>query len=546
MKISGAAVACVFACFALVSVAQSAEPTSAADAASTPPPASERFNVFEYRVLGSSVLPRKDVETVLYSHLGPDKTLDDVEKARVALEQLFRQRGYPSVFVDIPTQDVDQGIVRLAVTEARLARVRAMGARYFSQRKILNEIPAARAGEVLYLPALREQLDDVNRESQDRVVTPVLRAGPRPGTVDLDLRVTDELPFHPSVEINDRYTANTERWRAVLNLGYDNVGQRGDQIGLMYQTAPEDPDDTSILSLNYTMRLAPDHLLALYALDSNSDIQAVGTLGVLGTGRVYGFRDVRILPTREGASQNVSCGADYKDYADTINLVPESEGSDEEVASIESGISYVNLTCQYSQAIAKGLLDGPTRFSFGANFGIRGLGNDPEEFGVKRFKARPNYFALDASASQLFPLPGGPAFFLAADGQYSVEPLINNEQFAAGGVDSVRGYAESQILADYGVRLSGELQSGRLGAGLWERAGFSQFQLFAFVDYATLRLHEPLPEQVADFSLLGAGAGIRLAWNKLTAQLHWAQALEDNGSVQSGDSRWHVMMHMGW
>ena len=59
---------------------------------------------------------------MLYPLLGPDKSLPDVESARAALETLYHDRGYGTVFVDIPPQKVDQGIVRLRVTEGRVER----------------------------------------------------------------------------------------------------------------------------------------------------------------------------------------------------------------------------------------------------------------------------------------------------------------------------------------------------------------------------------------------------------------------------------------
>jgi hemolysin activation/secretion protein len=40
----------------------------------------------------------------------------------------------------------------------------------------------------------------------DRRVTPTLRGGVEPGTVDVDLKVKDILPLHGSVELNNRYS----------------------------------------------------------------------------------------------------------------------------------------------------------------------------------------------------------------------------------------------------------------------------------------------------------------------------------------------------
>jgi hemolysin activation/secretion protein len=43
---------------------------------------------------------------------------------------------------------------------------------------------------------------------------------------------------------------------------------------------------------------------------------------------------------------------------------------------------------------------------------------------------------------------------LKANGQWASEPLISNEQFGAGGVNSVRGYREGEVFGDFGWRVS--------------------------------------------------------------------------------------------
>src|SRR5262245_55078889 len=87
------------------------------------------FDVMEYRVLGNTVLAARDIESAVYPFLGPAKSLDDVEQARLALENAYRSAGRGTVFVDIPEQDVgEDGVIRLRVTEGRLNTVRVTGA----------------------------------------------------------------------------------------------------------------------------------------------------------------------------------------------------------------------------------------------------------------------------------------------------------------------------------------------------------------------------------------------------------------------------------
>jgi hemolysin activation/secretion protein len=120
------------------------------------------FDVHEYRVLGNTTLTNRDIESVLYPLLGDHKTLADVEVARAALEKTYHDRGFGTVFVDIPEQSVDSAIVRLKVTEGRLNEVRTTGARYFSERKILAAVPAATAGTVPNVLDLQKQISAVS------------------------------------------------------------------------------------------------------------------------------------------------------------------------------------------------------------------------------------------------------------------------------------------------------------------------------------------------------------------------------------------------
>jgi hemolysin activation/secretion protein len=132
---------CAFLFMALIALdgsAKAATPAAPASATAEQPAPVAYFNVHEYRVLGNSVLSNREIETVLYPLLGDHKTLTDAEVARAALEKKYHDRGFATVFVDIPEQDVSDQIVRLKATEGRLHEVHISGARYFSERKIIE------------------------------------------------------------------------------------------------------------------------------------------------------------------------------------------------------------------------------------------------------------------------------------------------------------------------------------------------------------------------------------------------------------------------
>ncbi len=124
--------------------------------------------MLEYRVLGNTMLPATVIERAVYPYLGPAKSIDVVEHARADLEQAYHNAGFGTVFVDIPEQDVDGGVVRLHVTEGKLRRVAIEGARFFSAKEIRSAVPAATAGATPDLKAIQSEIATLNMQTADR------------------------------------------------------------------------------------------------------------------------------------------------------------------------------------------------------------------------------------------------------------------------------------------------------------------------------------------------------------------------------------------
>jgi hemolysin activation/secretion protein len=499
--------------------------------------AEQRFDVYEIRILGNTTLSNVTIEKAVYPFLGAGKTIADVESAREALERSYHDAGYGTVVVDIPEQTVSGGIVRLKVTEGRVDRVRITGARYFSNGQIRAALPALASGSVPALPQVQGQLAAVNRATPDRVVVPVLKAGRTPGTVDVELKVSDELPLHGSLELNDRYTQDTSKLRASASLSYTNLFRRQHSLSVTYQTSPQNSKDVKAFVGSYVFRVSTwdNTTFALYAVDSKSDVAVLGTLAVIGNGNIYGFRAIRALPQHAAFSQQFTYGLDYKDFLESIQL--------QVAQSVVTPIHYINWLLSYSGTFANER--STTNFNVGANFGVRGLVNDTQEFADKRFKARPNYFYLRATAQQMHRLPWDLQAFGRLSGQAASGPLVSNEQFSIGGADTVRGYPESSQLGDNGWNATLELRSTSI-ARLLQLPRDTTY-LFAFVDAGRVEFIDPLPSQIARFDLASWGLGMRAGtWHGFDLALDWAKALKDAADVESGDERTHFSFKYGF
>src|SRR5580700_1637897 len=105
------------------------EAADAPSSTSAPVAAKPTFDIQEFRVLGNHLLAAVVIERAVYPYLGPAGTIETVKQAADALEKAYQDSGYGTVFVDIPEQQVDDGIVRLKVTEGVLERVHVRGDR---------------------------------------------------------------------------------------------------------------------------------------------------------------------------------------------------------------------------------------------------------------------------------------------------------------------------------------------------------------------------------------------------------------------------------
>jgi hemolysin activation/secretion protein len=522
---AGAAAAFGLMLFAISSLACAADPKPAAPAPAAAA-AGPVFDLLELRVLGNTVLDARSIESAVYPYTGPGKQMADVEAARAALERAYHDRGYGTVFVDIPEQSVDDGVVRLRVTEGRLRQVRVSGARYFSGRQILAGVPAAAPGAVPNLPQLQSELNQLNRQTADRVVVPVLKAGPDPGTVDLNLRVNDHSPFHGSVGLNNQYTIYTEHLRAAGSLSYDNMFGRLDTLTLQYQVAPQSPSQSHVLAGSYALRLGPDgSSLSLTYIDSKSDVATVGTLGVLGTGYIYGLRYLKPLPV-SGSAQDFALEIDYKDFKQSVLLTGPNPG-------LQTPVDYITGSASYTYARRAG--SSQSDWTATATFGLRGVPDNQDQFANKRFGAQANFFYLRGDGGYTWQLPKSFSATLRLTGQYSPDPLISNEQLAVGGAYSVRGYLEAEELADSAIRGSVQLGAPPLKLS----GGRLQLREFVFYDAANAWTVDPLPGEPRRVGLRSWGAGLTLdGFEHLMGTFTWADPLADGAQTRSGNSWW--------
>lgn len=502
--------------------AQPRPPVAAAQSAS-----SARVTIREYIVRGNTALDPLAIEQAVYPHLGPDRTMDDIEAAREALQKAYGDRGFQSVYVDLPEQQVVAGVVVLQVSETRVGRVRVTGAQYHSPLEIRDQVPALREGEVPNFQLAQAELETLNR-MPGRQVIPAVKPGQVPGTMDVDLQVDDQSPWGLSLGLSNDYSVDTSNLRAMATLTHGNLWQKGHSASLTFFTAPRDLDDAKVFSGSYSVPLSGRWSLDVSGYKSDSDVATVNDTNVLGKGYSLGVAATHAWEPMGDWHHSASLGLEFKDFDESLTF-----GS----GSQSVPIRYAPFTLAYNGFRTAERAQSQVDLSLvGASRSFFSVGSDDGRFQDKRWLANPSFLLLKGNLSHVQDIARNWQVQGRAGFQIASGPLISNEQFSAGGATSIRGYYAAERSGDDGYLLGAELRTPSLAP--WLGSALDEWRLHAFAETARLRLRDPLPEQASRYRLASVGLGTRLrlrGW--FSAGLDWGYPLRDGPSTDKHDPR---------
>lgn len=232
--------AVALAAFPLAPWAAATGPDRSASAApKTNAPAGPVFSVHAYDVQGNTLLPAPMVTAAVADFTGDKVGFDTIRQAVAALQLAYRGRGWATVSVGLPPQQITNGVVKVQVTEGRLVEINVAGNRWFSSNNVRRALPGLRTHAFLNSKLFQAQLDLANA-NRDRQIYPQIQPGPEPGTSTLRLKVKDQFPLHGRFELNNQATPGTPELRGSASAQYNNLWQLEHSIGLQYGFALPD------------------------------------------------------------------------------------------------------------------------------------------------------------------------------------------------------------------------------------------------------------------------------------------------------------------
>ena len=535
---------------------QPGQPGSPPGSLSTQPSVTVR----QFRFTGNKTVSDAELRQVVAGYVGRPLTVEDLEQARVALTKYLIEKGYINSGAVLPDQTVETGpaggVVTYQIIEGRLSDVRVGGNKLLRGGYLTSRLK--RAGEPpLDILRLKDELELLRQDPNVASINAELRPGVSPGESVLDVQVKENPPLQFGVQYSNRRPPSVGSTAVDLLLTDTDLTGNGDRLFIRYDIANGPPGDVELagaedFSISYSIPVTPsDTTLSFDFTRTDSVVQETPFEELDINSRSYSYaltvrQPLYRRPTFEpatatsGAKPAVEFAVfgtlayredetfllgrpfvfspatlDPKTKVWAIRLGQElTTRTQDDALSFRStfsfGLPIFNAT-EAPDTIPNPSGGRPVRAADGQF--ISWLGQAQY---LRRLGPRFRFGRLDLSDTQLV---------LRGAVQFSNSPLPTIEQFAIGGMDTVRGYRENQLVRDQGVAASAELRVPVLKA----RGGETVLTLVPFFD---MGYGSDLSGVFGSTNLSSVGAGVVFTPDRhVTAQVFYGYALQNRNQT---------------
>lgn len=488
-------------------------PSAGADATAAPEPG---FVLQGVRFAGGETLPATGLQAIYAPFVGRWMTLADVEELRYRLTKHYVDLGYLNSGVVLePNQTVRDGVLVLRIVPGTLAEIRVSGQgrlhpSYVAAR--LHPDPGAPFNQV----ALQERFQLLLQDPLIERIQGTLLPGPAPATAVLELAVTRARPWELYLRTDNSRPPSTGAERVYLGGAVRNLTGFGDALELYLGHGYEGDGQEGALdwSLPFNER---DTRFSLHYERSDASLLEEPLADLEIASETWRF-DLGIShPLWHTLSDSLKLGGLVSWSENRTELLGEPFSFSEGAIDGESRVMALRFFQEYAQRSAQDAIALRSTFSYGLDACDATVhsGNLPDSqffawLGQGQYVRR-----LSARGTQLI-LRGGI--------QLADRLLLPLERFAIGGVNTVRGYRENELVGDSGYTVALEVRHP-----LWEGRGFAdtrqQIQLALFTDAGSAWNHGHFGERD---TLRSVGLGV--LWSieeRLRAEIYVGHALNE-------------------
>ena len=510
-------------------------------------------DVYDFRVLNEIIVdPGSEREVSL-------KTIQGLTKYVLSV---YRDKGYAGIYVYIPAEAVE-GTAKLAdkilpveVLEGKVAEIgverydfdRKKQEKGFLKASVLKSWSPVKEGEVIQ----KNKLDDFIRLlnlNPDRYVSAVISRSDEPDALNLGYDIYEVTPWHWYLQADNAGTKDRQ-WAPRLGVINTNLTGIDDRFSAMWQAPWEKgiEDEYSLFGSYGFPVFTPRLRLNVYAGYSQFDITPGGGAGInfIGNGSFYGgILSYNVFQVNSWFV-DVTGSLSYERSKVTPSL---GLASDVDMDLWGVGVNVHRLNDMSNTSFA---------FNVSQSMG----GSSANEFALARQGTNPDFtiYSFSGAHSQYLDLNkvgrlSGSFRFITSD-----ERLVPAKMTTFGGLYSVRGYREDEIVADGGILVSGQYEFDMVkhNESMENRETKSEqtpdkkprlrkLAPLVFIDYGQAQTKNPVAgeQKVRDLCSVGGGIIVELGDN-LSAGIYYGYPLLGTADTNIGDGRLNLSLIMRW
>ncbi|WP_444929375.1 ShlB/FhaC/HecB family hemolysin secretion/activation protein [Microbulbifer sp. SSSA002] len=376
----------------------------------------------------------------------------DLEEIAAELTSFYRRQGLFLAQVQIPAQDVEDGVVTLTVQEGLLGQVVAEDNEKYTEEKLAEPFDSQR-GQLVNHENIEEGLYLLN-DLPGLNVTGYFSAGDNPGETKLNLKTRESGSWRATFRADNHGSLYTGSERIYTTVDWLNPLGFGDALTLGYlKSNPESDDDygSDLAQLRYSfplfgprtrLEISADHnTFNLY--DETGENVAINALGISGVNKNYAISlDHKFRRSRDF------------NFTGSFGLT-EKESDLEGIVEFDNDHVYGGEVGVYMDSLSNGFLSMLNTLSATAQYGKHQNLSVDEEGRGEDF----NKLAINSSSLIFLPMPftdDHSRLILKGRAQYSESNLPGFEQLSLGGANGVRAFSARDFSADMGAVLSAE------------------------------------------------------------------------------------------
>jgi hemolysin activation/secretion protein len=553
--------------------------TASSDEITFPEDTTPRFSTRELKISGNALISSETLleklpEAYIISTKRDDDTDKEIYDFRVVIDlirdpgedrqvslktiqgltkyilSVYQDKGYAGIYVYVPADAVMEGykladeILPIQIIEGRIAQIsvdrydfdRNRREEGFLKNSVIESWSPVREGDVIQ----KEKLDNFVRLlnlNPDRYISPVISRSSEPNALNLSYDVYETDPWHWYIQVDNAGTRDRQ-WSPRVGVVNTNLLGIDDRFSVMYQAPWEKgiEEEYAVFGSYDFPVFTPRLRLNLYSGYSQFDIPEED-INFLGNGSFYGsvlsynllqinswFFDVTGSLSNERSKVTPSLGI---------------------ASDVDMELWGVGVNLHHSDDMSRTSLT----FNRSENMG----GSDKSDFEDARADTDPDFTIYNFGATHSQYVDSAKVNRISASFRSitSDERLVPAKMTTFGGLYSLRGYEEDEIVADGGILISGQYEFDLVKAreanrDQQESAGrdenkkplLRKLAPVAFIDSGRAKIKQPVAGEKAIQELCSIGTGLIIeTWDNFSASVYYGWALRGTDETDSGDGR---------